>query len=231
VICLSHITAPTALILPVEEVCRRAREANIISVIDGAHAPGQIELSLNDMGADYYAGNAHKWLCAPKGSAVLYSRQGPDSLLEPLVVSHGWSNSDSSSRLEDYFGWTGTIDPSSYLSISAAIDFQEEHDWAAVRRACHALASKTRTAIEDLTGLEPICPDSEEWYSQMFTARLPDQFDRELRETLWAQHRIEVPVSRYQDEHPMIRVSVQAYNSHEDMDRLLNALETAMRGS
>ena len=228
VICVSHITAPTALILPVQEICRRAREANIITVIDGAHAPGQVELALNEMGADYYAGNAHKWMCAPKGCALLYSREGPDSLLEPLVVSHGWSNANSTSRLEDYFGWTGTMDPSAYLSIPAVIDFLEENRWPEVRRACHALASETRRAIDELTGLESVCPDSDEWYSQMFTARLPEQVDHELREALWETHKIEVPVYRYQDEFPMVRVSVQAYNSPEDLGRLLGALEAVV---
>lgn len=224
-ICISHITAPTALILPVQEVCRRAREANILSVIDGAHAPGQIELALDELGPDYYTGNAHKWLCAPKGSAFLYSRQGPDSLLEPLVVSHGWSNTDSHSRLQDYFGWTGTADPSSYLSVPAAIDFQEQYGWQEVRAACHQLASHARHSIEELTGLEPVCPDSATWYSQMFIARLPDFGDLDLRERFWQDYRIEVPIYCWNDQ-PLTRVSVQAYNSQRDIDYLLSALRT-----
>jgi isopenicillin-N epimerase len=228
VISVSHITAPTAMILPVRALCRRAREAGITTVIDGAHAPGQLELELDDLGADYYAGNAHKWLCAPKGAAILYSREGRDSLLEPLVVSHGWNTAHSDSRLQDNFGWTGTADPSSYLSISDAIDFQQTHNWAAVREACHSLASYARRAIQELTGLDPICPDSREWYSQMFTARLPQHLDHELRERLWEQFRIEVPVFRW-NEQAMIRVSVQAYNSARDVDCLLAALETVIR--
>ena len=228
VLCVSHVAAPTALTLPIRTLCRKAREAGITTVIDGAHAPGQIDLALDELGADYYAGNAHKWLCAPKGAAFLYARQGPDSLLEPLVVSHGWSNAHSDSRLQDLFGWTGTIDPSSYLSIPAAIDFQETNGWQAVREACHDLASHARRMIQELTELESLCPDSCEWYSQMFTARMPQRFDRELRDRLWEQFRIEVPVFRW-NEHSMIRVSVQAYNSPQDVDRLLAALETVFR--
>jgi isopenicillin-N epimerase len=228
VICVSHITAPTAMILPVASLCRKAREAGIIIVIDGAHAPGQIDLYLDELGADYYAGNAHKWLCAPKGTAFLYSRQGPDSFLQPLVVSHGWNSYRSRSRLQDNFGWTGTVDPSPYLSISAAIDFQQNNRWGDVRAACHNLASQARQSIEALTGLESVCPDSPEWYSQMFTAFIPDRFDNTLRDKLWEEYQIEVPVYRWNDR-SLIRVSVQAYNSPQDVERLLEALQMVFR--
>ena len=224
VIMISHITSPTALILPVEEICRRAREAGVITVIDGAHALGQIDLALDEMGADYYTGNAHKWLCAPKGSAFLYARLGPDTDLDPLVVSHGWSNTDSTSRLDDYFTWTGTIDPSAYLSVPAAIDFMAENDWPVVRATCHQLASDLRRELELFSGRGPVCPDSTDWYSQMFTAFLPENKDDNLRARLWDDYRIIVPAGRMRGEVPLIRVSVQAYNTEEDAERLLAAL-------
>lgn len=229
VIMLSHITAPTALILPVKQICDRARAAGITTVIDGAHALGQIDLSLDELGADYYTGNAHKWLCAPKGSAFLYSRLGPDSELEPLVVSHGWASGESLSRLDNNFGWTGTCDPSAYLSVPAAIDFQEEYEWPAVRQNCHELASQMRRSIESMTGLEPVCPDSTEWYSQLFTAFLPDNFDVNNRAVLYERYQIEVPVHRFLDQRPLIRVSVQAYNTQSDADWLLGALDDLMQ--
>ncbi len=224
VIILSHITAPTALIMPVKLVCERARKAGIITVIDGAHALGQVDLMLDDMGADYYTGNAHKWLCAPKGSAFLYSRLGIHSTLQPLVVSHGWSHRDSESTLENYFGWTGTDDPSAYLSIPAAIEFQREYNWHAVRQNCHDVASRLRKSIQEMSGLPPICPDSTEWYAQLFTALLPQCFGLDTRARLWDEYRIEVPVMKFLDKYPIIRISMQAYNTQEDVDKLLGAL-------
>ena len=227
VIFLTHITSPTALIFPVELVCRRARQEGILTVVDGAHAPGQIDLNLEAMGVDYYPGNAHKWLCAPKGSAILYAADGHDTLLEPLVVSHGWNHGRSGSRFLDYFSWTGTMDPAAYLSVPAAIRFMQEHNWPAVRAACHQLASETRARINSLTGLDAVAPDSTTWYSQMFTARLPLPAVEGMRDRLWTDFGIEVPVFAWNDQ-GLIRVSVQAYNTPAHMDHLLDALQTLL---
>jgi isopenicillin-N epimerase len=225
VITFSHITSPTALIFPAELICKRAKEAGILTVIDGAHAPGQIDIDLTTMGVDYYTGNAHKWLCSPKGAAFLYAAPGREDELEPLVVSHGWSRPhDENSKFLDNFNWTGTMDPSAYISVGAAVRFQRENNWPAVRAACHALASQTRDRINEITGLEPVCPDSTEWYSQMFTARLPKATREKLQEVLWPEFKIEVPLPLWDDE-PLIRISVQAYNTPEDMERLLGAIE------
>lgn len=225
VITFSHITSPTALIFPAELICKRAREEGILTIIDGAHAPGQIDIDLTAMGVDYYTGNAHKWLCAPKGAAFLYAAPGKDEALEPLVVSHGWAAPhDVQSKFLDNFNWTGTMDPSAYISVGEAVRFQREHDWPAVRAACHALAVQTRNRINEITGLEPVCPDSTAWFSQMFTARLPQHSWEALRDNLWPEFKIEVPVPNW-NEQPMIRISVQAYNTPEDMERLLGAIE------
>jgi isopenicillin-N epimerase len=91
-----------------------------------------------------------------------------------LVVSHGWARPhEEQSKYLDNFNWTGTMDPAAYISVGAAVRFQREHNWSAVRAACHALASQTRNRINEMTGLEPVCPDSTEGFSQMFVARLP----------------------------------------------------------
>ncbi len=177
------------------------------------------------MGVDYYTGNAHKWLASPKGAAFLYAAPGRDELLEPLVVSHGWSRPhEENSKFLDNFNWTGTMDPSAYISVGAAIRFQREHNWPEVRAACHSLAAQTRDRINEMTGLEPVCPDSCTWYSQMFTARLPQSSWEAIRDHLWTDYRIEVPVFTWHDQ-PLIRVSVQAYNTPEHMERLLGAIE------
>lgn len=227
IISISHITSPTALIFPVQLICRRARAEGITTVIDGAHALGQIDLDLEAMGADYYTGNGHKWLCSPKGSAFLYAAEGREELLEPLVVSHGWARPRHGSRFLDNFTWTGTIDPAAYISVGAAVRFQRENDWPAVRAACHALARQTRDRINAMTGLDSVCPDSTEWYSQMCTVRIPDHSWESLRDSLWPDYRIEIPAPNWNDQ-PMVRISIQAYNTPEDLDRLVEAIAAHM---
>jgi isopenicillin-N epimerase len=225
---LSHITSPTALRFPVAAVCRRAREAGLLCIVDGAHAPGQIPLDLKALGADIYTGACHKWLCAPKGSAFLFARQEVQDLLQPLVVSWGWEAEEpSSSRFVDHHEWQGTRDLAAFLATPAAIRFQQEHNWVAVRERCHQLASETRQRILDLTDLTPICPDSQDWYAQMFAARLPELDVEMFQQHLFEEHHIEVAAHRWND-HPLIRISIQAYNSQQDCDRMIETLEDVL---
>jgi isopenicillin-N epimerase len=224
VIFLSHLTSATALIFPVQEICRRARSAGILTVVDGAHAPGQIPLDLHAVGADLYIGAAHKWLCAPKGSAFLYARPEVQSWLMPLVVSWGYeSDAPSGSQFVDYHEWQGTRDMAAYLATPAAIQFQAEHDWARIRAECHALARAARDRINALTGLAPICPDSTDWYGQMAAVRLPQLDCGALKTQLYDRYRIELPVYRWNDQ-PLLRVSCQAYNTPDDIEALVSAL-------
>lgn len=223
---ISHITSPTALIFPVAAICRRAAAAGIVTIIDGAHAPGQIPLNLDELGADFYTGNLHKWLCAPKGSAFLYARPDRQPMLQPLVVSWGWrAIAPGPSSFQDYFGWTGTRDPAAYLSVPAALDFQHQHDWPIVRAACHGLAASASQRIGALTGLAPISPETPDWYSQMRAIPIPrtDISREELQRRLWDDYQIEIPVVDWQDQR-FVRISVQAYNTPADVDRLIAAL-------
>jgi len=222
IIFLSHITSPTALTFPVAEICRRARATGILTIVDGAHAPGQVSLNLTELGADIYTGACHKWLCAPKGAAFLYARPDVQPGLEPLVVSWGWEAERSGpSRFVDWHEWQGTRDLAAYLAVPAAIAFQREHDWDTVRRRCHRLAVATRRRIDALTGLPPICPDT--WFPQFFTARLPECNLDGLKARLYDEHRIEAPLVRWNDQ-SFIRVSFQAYNDEADADALAQAL-------
>jgi isopenicillin-N epimerase len=227
VIFLSHITSPTALIFPVREICRRARQSGLLSIVDGAHAPGQLpqsRLDLAALGADIYAGACHKWLCAPKGSAFLYARRKVQEWLEPLVVSGGWeSDHPSDSQFIDYHEYQGTRDLAPFLSVPAAIEFQAEHDWDAVRRRCRTLASETRQRLNALTGLEPVCSDSPEWFVQMVIARLPDADLARIKGRLYEDFHVEVPLFRWNDQ-PLIRISFQAYNGQADADALVGGL-------
>ena len=135
VLFISHITSPTAITFPIKPLIDRARERGIVTIVDGAHAPGQIELNLRELGADFYSGNLHKWLMSPKGSAFLYARKEMQHLVEPLVVSWGWeAEKPGPSRFVDEQEWTGTRDIAAFLSVPAAIQFQRESRLAARAR-------------------------------------------------------------------------------------------------
>jgi isopenicillin-N epimerase len=225
VICLSHITSATALILPIAAICRRARAAGIRTIIDGAHAPGQIPLDLTALGADFYTGNCHKWLCAPKGAAFLYARRAVQAQVDPLVVSWGWQ-ADGPVPFVTRLEWQGTQDLAAYLSVPAALAFQADHDWPAVRAACHTLLQDIRRRVQALTGLPPLCPDRPTWYAQMASLPLPPGDGRALQARLWDTARIDVPVTEGAGQ-SLLRVSIQAYNTAADGDALLAALARA----
>jgi len=225
VIFVSHITSPTAVVLPVEEICRRARQAGILTIVDGAHGPGQLALNLPQVGADFYGGNLHKWLCAPKGAGFLYARAEVQDLLEPLVVSWGYeSENPSGSTFVDHHEWWGTRDIAAFLAVPAAINFQQEHDWAAVRRECHAILSETVGGIVGMTGIPAFYPD-DSWYVQMASAPLPPSVDVPgLQTRLYNEHRVEAPVLAWGD-WKLIRISIQGYNERRDIERLLRGLQ------
>jgi len=225
VIFLSHIASPTALIFPVEEICRRARRASILTVIDGAHAPGQIPLRLDELGADFYGGNLHKWLCAPKGSGFLFARPEVQDLLQPLVVSWGYeSETPGPSRFIDQQEWGGTRDLAAFLSVPAAIDFQEQHDWEGVRRICHDILRAAEQAICQRTGLARLHPDDPAWTMQMASVPLPAEIDAHLfQERLYREYRIEIPVMRWNGRN-LLRISLQGYNTPRDAQALLKAV-------
>jgi len=224
VIFLSHITSPTATIFPISEVCRRARLQNILTVIDGAHAPGQLSLHLEEIGADFYLGNLHKWLCAPKGAGFLYARPTVQRLLEPLIVSWGWqSEMPGPSQFVDHHEWQGTRDLSAFLAVPEAIRFQHENNWPAVREACHALLVEAETRIRKVTGLSSMYV-GEAWFAQMASAALPSGTDPvALKGFLYDTCHIEVPLIEWNG-NVLVRVSVQGYNSTGDIDRLVEAL-------
>jgi isopenicillin-N epimerase len=225
VIFLSHITSPSAIIFPLEEIIRRARDAGIITVIDGAHVAGQIPLQLDSLGADFYGGNLHKWLCAPKGAGFLYARPEMQDLIKPLVISWGYEPEIAGpSAFVDQHEWQGTRDMAAFLSVPAAIRFQQAQAWDEVRSACHGLACYAQDEICNLTRLRPLHSQSENWFAQMTTAPLPGYTDlAALKIRLYDEYKIEVPLIAWNN-HKLIRVSVQAYNSKKDIDRLLQAL-------
>jgi isopenicillin-N epimerase len=225
---LSHLTSATALVFPVAEACARARQAGILTIVDGAHAPGQLPLDLTVLGADVYAGNCHKWLCAPKGAGFLYVRREVQPLIEPLVVSWGWqAEKPGPSRFIDEQELTGTRDIAAYLTVPAAIAFQAEHDWPAVRRRCHELVGEARRRLLALDGVRALHPDEDVWYAQMEAVELPPCDPEALWQRLYEQFRVEVPVYTWNGR-PILRVSVQAYNRADDLDVLMAGLQACL---
>jgi isopenicillin-N epimerase len=228
VLVLSHITSPTALTLPIETLIERARGRGILTVIDGAHAPGQIDLDLDALGPDFYAGNCHKWMCAPKGSGFLYARRERQALLDPVITSWGWRpETPGPSRFVDLHEHQGTRDLAAFLAVPAAIEFLSTHDWNSVRARCQALVRTASRAMHAMTGLAPLYPDDAGWYVQMAAMELPacdiDAVALRLRD----EFHIEVPVRRWNGR-PILRVSAQAYNTESDIEALIAALREVL---
>ncbi len=224
---VSHITSPTALRLPVEAICARARQAGILTLIDGAHAPGQIPLDLDALGADFYTGNCHKWMMSPKGAGFLYTSRARQPLIEPLVVSWGYhvdTAFNSVSRYIDYLEWSGTHDPSVYLSVPAAIDFMQAQGWEQVRQQCHTLLTQTLQQLHTITGLPDLYPIDLNLFSQMGAFQMPPIHDpSELKNRLYDQYHVEIPVISWKDK-ILLRISVQGYNTVRDLDALVSAV-------
>jgi isopenicillin-N epimerase len=228
VLFLSHITSPTAILFPIEAVIRRARREGILTVVDGAHAPGQVPLRLDELGADFYGGNLHKWLCAPKGAGFLYARPEVQHLLKPLVVSWGYeAEAPGPSRIVDYYEWEGTRDIASFLSVPEAIRFQEQHGWPKVRAACHELAGEAQRRVCELTGLPSLHTD-DRGYVQLVAAPLPPETDViRLKARLYDEYRVEVPLIEWNGR-KLVRISIQGYNTRRDVDMLVRALRALL---
>ena len=235
VLFLSHITSPTALLFPIESLMPEARRRGIISIIDGAHTPGHIPLSLDALGADFYSGNCHKWLMSPKGSAFLHARPERQAMLDPLVISHGWTADNKEPGVRGPFGnspfvdeieMQGTRDPAAWLSIPAAIAFRKQHDWWAVSADCQRLAQETAARLQALTGLEPLSTP-EFSAPQMVAMPIPHCDAPELQRTLNAKYGIEIPVFEWQGHH-IARLSCQGYNTRGQMDVLIDALSAEL---
>ena len=227
VVYISHITSSTALCLPVEMICHRANDLGILTIVDAAHSPGQMPFDLQQLGADIVFGNCHKWMLAPKGSAFLYVRRELQELIEPLIVSWGYHASPemaTGSHFIDLLQWTGTKDPAAALAVPTAIQFMRDHDWEQARCQSHSLLRQAIERICELTGMSPLYPLESDFYYQMGIAPLPLSNLPVLKSRLYDEYKIEVPFVQWQDKQ-FIRISLQAYNDQEDVDKLLSALK------
>jgi isopenicillin-N epimerase len=221
---ISHITSSTALILPVKEIIDIAKEKGLFTIVDGAHAPGHIDLNLTELNADVYTGACHKWMCAPKGCSFLYVKKELQHLFDPLVVSWGYeSAAPSGSQFIDYHQMQGTRDLSAFLSVPAVIKFLNENNWKEIAADCRKLAHSNYLRFCNLLNTEPLCPVSDEFLGQMCSTSIKTNEPEKLQRLLYEKYKIEIPVMR-QDDKIFLRYSINAFNEQQDLDTLYNAL-------
>jgi isopenicillin-N epimerase len=232
---IDHVTSPTGIVLPVARLCAELGSRGVEVLVDGAHAPGMVPLDLPALGATYYSGNCHKWLCAPKGSAFLWVRAERRAGVRPLTISHGANRKKPGrSRFRMEFDWTGTSDPTAWLTVPAAIACvggMLPGGWPAVMARNHALAVEARRLLCAAAGTPPACPDT--MLGSLASVILPDGATTDvvwsrpdpLQARLFDQWRIEVPVMSWPaPPRRLIRVSAQLYNTREQFARLAEAL-------
>jgi len=225
IIYMSQITSRSGLIFPVNEICRRAKEKGILTIIDGAHVPAHIPLNLRELGADVYTGACHKWLCAPKGSSFLFVNKNIQPSIKPIIISWGPNGQDPSfSPFLHENQYQGTRDCSAFLAVPAAIKFQADNNWDKVRIKCRDLRRQTRDRIYEFINTVPLCPNSDEWLGQMAALEIKVENHAELKQILLQKYKIEVPIFRVND-HSYLRYSFNAYNDENDADILVEALK------
>ena len=231
---ISHVTSPTAVTLPVAAICRRLRSttSRLRICIDGPHAPGIVPLEIDRLDCDFYAASGHKWLSGPFGSGFLYVHPRMQRQLRPLIVSWGDSLTGAAANWRDEFTWLGTRDPSPFLALPVAVEFLEKIGLETFRETTHSLAQYAREKIVALTRLEPLVPDSPEWYGPMIALPLPAALSEtksgagrthSLQVALWERDQIEIPVTQWRGRR-FLRVSCHLYNNREEIDRLTEAL-------
>ncbi len=241
-LCLvDQITSPTALVLPIDKLVPALQQQGVRVLVDGAHAPGQIELDLKRLAPDFWTGNLHKWPCAPKGSAVLFVHPRHRDTIRPTVISHG-ANQDFSqrSRFHQEFDWEGTFDPTGWACIPEVLDFLEQlvpGGWPEIRRRNRALTLESRRMLHEALGTEPVCP--EDMIGSMASIRLPADLLRRLEQRsvsmageLIARWKIQIPVIAWpQPVNTMVRISCHLHNAPEDYEKLLRALQELRSGA
>ncbi len=223
---IDHITSPSGMVLPIAEIVRLCQAAGVPVLVDGAHGPGQVPLDLPALGADWYVGTCHKWLCAPKGCGFLYARADRRAELHPVTISHGYGGGFTTE-----FDWTGTMDPSAYLSLPAALAFYERLGGPALRERNRRLAAEAATLLAD--ALETEVGARPEMAGSMGLVRLPISLESKRSEAVKVRQALQaagtdVPV------HPVggalwLRLSAYAYNEIGDYRRLAELLPAVLR--
>ena len=236
---VDHVTSQTGLVFPIESIVRSLKERGIETLVDGAHAPGMLPLRIAELGAAYYAGNFHKWVCAPKGSAMLWVRPDKQVGLHPTTISHGYTSARARARFLEEFDWTGSFDPSAYLAVPEAIRFVGgllPGGWSAVYERNRAMALEARRRLSEALSVAPVAPES--MIGSLASVPLPDAPPgassipptEPLHRALADEHRVQVPVFVWPaPPKRLIRVSAHLYNTELDYEALVQALHAALR--
>jgi isopenicillin-N epimerase len=225
---LDHVVSQTGLVLPIAPLITTLTQHGIETLIDGAHAPGMLPIDLQTLGATYYTGNCHKWLCAPKGAAFLHVQPDRQSAIRPLTISHG-ANSPRRDRSRFWleFDWTGTSDPTAYLCVPESIRILGSllpGGWAELMATNRALALTARKILCEALAVSPPCPD--EMVGALATVSLPDGSYQALQDALLEQYQIEVPIVPYSaPPQRLVRISAQLYNQPDQYRYLAAALQ------
>ena len=233
---LDHVTSNSAVIFPIETIIRELETRGVDTLIDGAHAPGMLPLNLRELRPTYYPANLHQWVCAPKGAAFLYVREGRQAGVQPAVISHGNNRPRPGfTSFQDRFDWAGTFDPSAWFCVGEAIQFMGgllPGGWPEIYRRNHDLLVTARRLLCEQWQVEPPCP--EHLLGSLAAIPLPERFQsaplsgkidpEQLR--LYDEFGIEVPFNRFgQPERRWLRISAQLYNSPADYEYLAAALD------
>ncbi len=229
VVFLNQISSSTALIFPVKEICDKAKELGLITIVDGAHVPGHIDLNLSELNPDFYTGTLHKWMLAPKGSSFLFVKKEFQDNINPLVISWGYESlAPSDSQFLDYHEYQGTQDVSQYLCTPKVIEFLYQNNWKEKSKACRKIVLDNYKRFCDLVGTQSICPISEEFLGQMASIPIRTEQPMELKELLYTKYRIQIPIMLLNDAVYM-RYSINAYNSQEDLEVLYQAVSDIIK--
>ena len=221
---ISHITSTTGLRLPAEAICKKAKELGLMTFVDGAHAPAQIDLNLSTLQADMYTGACHKWMMTPKGSSFLYVKNELQHLFDPLIVSWGYEpNLSTPATFFDCHQMQGTRDYSAFLTIPIAIDFMEKNDWKNVSKDCRDMVRENATRFATLLNTEALTTNPNEFLVQLCSTKIKTNEPLKLKQLLYDTYKIEVPVMQLNDK-VFLRYSIQIFNTQKDLDILYDAL-------
>jgi len=229
VVFLNQISSATALIFPVKEICDKANQLGLITIVDGAHVPGHIDLIISELNPDFYTGTLHKWMLAPKGSSFLYVKKEWQASIDPLVVSWGYESlAPTESQFLDYHEYQGTNDHSSYLCTPKVIAFLEENNWKEKSVASRKLVQSNYQRFCDLVGTQPICPINDEFLGQMASIPLKTNSSLDLKDLLYSKYKIQIPIMPLNGAIYM-RYSMNVYNSQEDLELLYEAITAIIK--
>ncbi len=236
---IDHVTSPTALVFPIERIVQELAARGVETIVDGAHAPGMVEVDIGRLGAAAYTANAPKWRCAPKGAAFLSVRPDLQSRVRPLVISHGANAPPGPrSRFQVEFGWIGTVDPTPWLCLPAAIEYMGgllPGGWEELRAANRAKALAGRRVVLERLGMDAPCPES--MLGSMAAIPLPNDATEDgtimrggrLQTALYDQFRVEAPVMSWPaSPRRLVRLSAQLYNRPEEYEALAKGLATLL---